>query len=193
MSIMPLSSTPGPTHDGCVRSPRIPRPAGPTLLLLRDPEDRDRFLGRPTRSWDRFVAGVRAPSLDRRLAAGNAPESSRLLATRAQILVSPQHRRALARCWAHLLEVIENQPGQPLRRLPLCRDRITAAAPSVGEMLVALEAPAPVPVRGVAMAGVLLCDGTGPLYNPLAPLDLLSSVREVTMHLDPAASLVATP
>ncbi len=86
----------------------------------------------------------------------------------------------------------ENLPAQPLRRLPLCRDRITAAASSVRQMLVALEAPAPVPVRGVAMASLLLCDGTGPLYNPLAPLDLLSRVREVTMRLDPAASLVAT-
>jgi hypothetical protein len=135
---------------------------------------------------------VLAPSLDRRLAAGDVPESSRLLATRAQILVSPEQRRALTRWWEHLLDVTASQPVRPLRRLPLCRDLITAAASSVREMLVALETPAPVPVRGVAMASLLLCDGTGPLYNPLAPLDLLGAVREVTRQLDPAASLVTT-
>jgi hypothetical protein len=135
---------------------------------------------------------VLARSLDRRLAAGNVPESTRLMATRAQTLVSPEQRRALARWWEHLLDVTASQPVRPLRRLPLCRDSIMAAAPSVREMLVALEAPAPVPVRGVAMAGLLLCDGTGPLYNPLAPLDLQSALREVMLQLDPAASLVTT-
>ncbi len=175
-----------------VSSSRTPRPDQPRLLLLRDPDARHRFLARPTRFGDRIAARMLARSLDRRLAAGYVPESSCLLATRAQTLVSPEQRRALARWWEHLLEVTASQPPRPVRRLPLCRDRIMAAAPSVREMLVALEAPAPVPVRGVAMAGLLLCDGTGPLYNPLAPRDLQSAVREVTRQLDPAATLVTT-
>jgi len=158
--------------------------------MLRDPADPHRLLTRTARPWARLVARVLAPSLDRQLAAGTAPESTRSLALRARTLVTPEKRQALARCWEHLLEVTERQPARSTRRIPLCRDRIMAAAPSVHEMLVALEAPAPVPVRGVAMASLLLCDGAGPLYNRRAPLDLRASVREVTVRLDPAAGLV---
>src|SRR5665647_824050 len=43
-------------------------------------------------------------SLDRRLAEGESPATSRLLATRAQLIVSPSQRQALAQSWLLLLE-----------------------------------------------------------------------------------------
>jgi hypothetical protein len=76
------------------------------------------------------------------------------------------------------------------RRIPLCRDRIAGAESSVREMLVALVAPLPVPAQGVARAGLLLSDGSGPLYNRRSPTDLEGALAEVTEQLDPSSSPV---
>src|SRR5665647_514451 len=53
----------------------------------------------------RFVVGARVLGawLDDKLAAGCAPDSSRLLATRAQLIVSPTVRQELADNWLALL------------------------------------------------------------------------------------------
>jgi hypothetical protein len=56
-------------------------------------------------------------------------------------------------------------------------------------MLDALSSCRPVSARGVAMAGLLLSDGTGPLYNRNCPVRLTAALREVTIHLDPRMSL----
>jgi hypothetical protein len=170
-----------------MRSSRHPRP---TVLLLRDPDDKERLLTRPTRSRDRLIARLLAPSLDRQLAAGRPPECHRLLATRAQTLVSPEDRRALAARWEHLLEVARIQPARAIRRVPLCRDRIVGAESAVQDMLRALEAPSPVSARGAAMASILLSDGAGPLYNRQSSVDLIAAVREATAELDPWTSPV---
>jgi hypothetical protein len=138
------------------------------------------------------MAHVLAASLDRRLAAGQPAESTRLLATRAQKLVAPEDRRALASNWEHLMDLTRTQPARLVRRVPVCRDRIAAAEPSVREMIVALVAPRPVPARGVATVSLLLSDGTGPFYNRRSPSDLVSAIREATLRLDPAASPVCS-
>jgi hypothetical protein len=189
MSIMPLSPAPFEAHDGCMLDPR---PPVPTLLLVRDRGDRLRLLTRRCRSWHRAGARLLASSLDRRLAAGHAPEADLLSATRAQTLVSPERRRALAANWEHLLEVAAHRPLRYRRGAPLCCDRIATADTAVRAMVVALLAPLPVSARGVAMASRLLSDGAGPLYNRLSSVDLVGAVREVTEQLDPRVSLVAT-
>ena len=63
---------------------------------------------------------------------------------------------------------------------PLCRDRIIDAAGDVRVMLDALSSGLGVSARGVAMAGLLLSDGTGPLYNRNSMVDLPAALREVT-------------
>jgi hypothetical protein len=168
------------------------RSSGSPTLVLRDPLDARRLIARPTRAHHRLGARLWAASLDRRLAAGDPPESHPLLATRAQTLVAPGRRRDLAAHWVHLLEVAQTGPAPYLRRLPLCRDRITAADAEVADMLAALLAPGPVPAAGVARASLLLSDGSGPLYNRLSPTDLVTAVRQVTGHLDPRAPLLAS-
>jgi hypothetical protein len=71
---------------------------------------------------------------------------------------------------------------------PLCRDRIIDVAGEVRALLGALATPLPVPARGVAMAGRLLSDGTGPLYNRNCPVRLSDALAEVIAELDPAFS-----
>jgi hypothetical protein len=159
------------------------------MLVIRDPRDAHRLLIRPCRPWDLLRARVLAPALDRCLAGGQPPESTRLLATRAQVLVRPDERQAVARNWEHLLRVTRCPSGR-LRRLPLCRDRIGEAEPVVRVMLGALVAPVPVPARGVAMATALLRDGAGPLYNAQSSSDLVAAVGQITRQLDAAGALV---
>jgi hypothetical protein len=141
---------------------------------------------------DHLAARVGAAALDGRLAAGHTPESSFLLATRAHTLVSPEHRRALAGYWEHLLEESVGRRQGVIRRVPLCRSRIAEAEPAVRDMIGALVSAAPLPARGVAMASALLRDGAGPLYNQRCSTDLGAAVRDATHHMNPSVSLVSS-
>jgi hypothetical protein len=167
---------------------RYSRSTDPSVLLIRDPGDR-RLLARPCRWWDRAVVRMQAATLDRRLASGFEPEANRFMAARAQELVSPGRRQALADNWEHLLDVARDPALRPNGRIPLCRERIAEAESEVRSMLVTLVTAGPVSARGVAMASRLLSDGAGPLYNRRNPADLVAAIREVTAHLDPWALL----
>jgi hypothetical protein len=139
------------------------------------------------RPWDRLLARVRAPSLDRQLVAGCPPGSSRALAIRARQIVSPAGRRGLAQGWEHVLDLAREPLVPRTTRGPLCRGRIAAAERDVQEMLAVLTGALPVAARGATMASVLLSDGTGPLHNHRSPLDLGAAVREATRQMDPFA------
>jgi len=156
------------------------------MLLINDPHDPERFQTRCSRYRDRWLVGVFARALDQRLSSGEPPESSGLLARRAQTLVLVETRRALARDWEHLLRVAH---GRAATGVPLRRQCIIAAEPDIADMLRALVTELPTPARGVAMAHLLLRDGAGPLYNAESPVDLGTAVRDATTQLDPWTSL----
>lgn len=149
--------------------------------------------------WDRVVARLRAPTLDSQLAGGCPPDDNWLRAVRAAMLVAPQSREQLARNWENLLDRACRPHGaadpRALRlatdpRVPLPRARIAAAENDIRQLVVALRASRPVPVRGVAMANLLLMDGTGPVYSLRCQLDLGTAVRDATRHLDPWTMLM---
>jgi hypothetical protein len=127
-------------------------------------------------------------SLDRRLASGAQPEYGRLMAIRANSLVSATNRAALAQNWNHLVERSSEAPAARSSRVPLCRDRIMAAVGDIRAMIEALSTPDPTSARGVALASWLLSDANGPLYNPHCTTDLGAALRMATAELDPAAS-----
>jgi hypothetical protein len=139
------------------------------------------------RPWDRLLARLRAPSLDRQLAAGRSPGSGPALARRAREIISPAGRRELAQRWEHVLDLARRPPAGLTSRGPLCRGRIAAAERDVQEMLAVLTGALPITARGAAMASVLLSDGTGPLHNRRSPLDLGAEVRQATRQMDPCA------
>jgi hypothetical protein len=158
--------------------------ARPSLLLLRDPHGPDRFVPRANSPWLRFLARGFGYALDRQLAAGVAPESKPLLAARAERLVSPPVRMALAQDWRELLKrAVRPAMGPRPSQVPLCRDRIVAAEGDVAAMLGALTAPRPISAQGVALASCLLCDGSGPLYDRHSRTDLRTALRAATSQL----------
>jgi hypothetical protein len=152
---------------------------------------------RPRRLGDGILARVFGASLDTLLAAGCAPESSRLLAARARQLVSLQERRSLARSFEHLLRVAQRAPHSrctgslaAAAAVPIRADRIVAAEPAIRDLISRLSAPLPVPARGVAMARLLLSDATGPVYSRRSRADLTAEVEAAAAQLDPALPLL---
>ena len=134
----------------------------------------------------RFNLGARVLGIshDDKLAQGNSPETSRLLATRARVIGSMAERQALARNWLDVI-VCARAPFAPLSpKVPIVRDRVIEAQYQIESLADALMAPLPT-ARGVAMARSLLSDGAGPIYNRACPLDLGSAIAEVIARLDP--------
>lgn len=156
--------------------------------MLRGPQP---WTARPDRRWAHHLAGLFASSLDRKLAAGHSPEDGRLLAARAQALVSPAGRQALARDWANLLVRAESGPAMRSPLAPLNRERIMMAEPAIHELIAALRVPLPIPARGAAMASWLLRDGAGPVHNWRRSAELDGALTAACDRLDPWAPLAS--
>ncbi len=151
----------------------------------------DSLAMRPSRVADRLLARLLGASLDRRLAAGCPPESSALLAARAQHIVALRSRRRLARNWENLLRAARHGQGAHQMAVSVCGKHISAAEPRVRELVRLVTAPLPVTARGVAMATAPLTDATGPVYNSRSPVSLADVLDAAIAQLDPALPLMS--
>ena len=161
------------------------RRAARHTLVLGDP-----LVIRPGRLADRMLARVLGASLDQQLATGCPPESSRLLAARAQDIVSLPHRESLARSWDHLLRAARRAPSLRTPAVPLNAAAILAAEPAIRELMERLTAPLPVPAQGVAAATIPLTDATSPVYGRPSPGALAGLLGDAINQLDPARPLL---
>src|SRR5690348_7095663 len=105
-------------------------PSARTVLV----NDGERLRIESRRLRDRVLARVLGPILDRRLAAGTEPESSRLLAVRAGQLVQPRARRRLAEAWDELAGRARapRYPFDP--RVPIAPAQVDAAADEIARV-----------------------------------------------------------
>jgi hypothetical protein len=159
-------------------------------VLIVDPCGNGSLTLRPHRTGDRALARAFGPTLDRRLAAGRSPESSRLIAARANRIVELECRVSLAGDWERILDIARRRPSSHAGALRVRRDMVAAAEPEIRQLIGCLREPLPVPARGVAMARVLLTDGTGPLFSRLSRITLRESVTRALSLLDPALPLL---
>ena len=146
---------------------------------------------RPSRVTDRLLARMLGASLDRQLAAGCMPESSPLLAARAQSVVAMRSRRRLARNWENLLRAARRAHGTYHPALHINSDNVIATEPAVRELVRCMTAPLPVAARGVAMATVLLTDALGPVYSRRSQVTLAAALEAAIAQLDPALPLMS--
>jgi hypothetical protein len=130
--------------------------------------------------------------LDRRLAEGELTDHSRLVALRAGRLVSRQHRLELAAWW-------EDVPLRVSGLAPVSRHavrpsaaQVGAAGPQIDDLVATLRSGWPMSARSIASAGLLLTDGTGPLFQRNAP-SLAATLRDVLKAADPFAALRELP
>jgi len=159
------------------------------VLVVADQADRGRLVAR-RRGWDQLLTKLRARSLDAQLAGGASPDDAWLRAVRAAALVAPTNRLALAGDWENLLERARGPQPVAGARVPLARARILAAEDEIGQLVAALRSRLPVPVRGAAMANLLITDGRGPVYNRRSTRNLGAAVREAVRFLDPFSDLM---
>jgi hypothetical protein len=150
----------------------------------------DPIVPRPCRLADRLLARALGASLDQRLATGCWPESTRLLAARAQSIVSLPHRTSLARSWGRVLGVARRGPSPRTPAVPLNVRAILAAEPAIRELRERLAAPLPVTAQGVAAATVLLTDATSPVYGRSSPGALAVLLDAAITELDPTQPLI---
>jgi hypothetical protein len=124
-----------------------------------------------------------AAQLDAALADGADPAASKPLALRAQQLADPKHRARIARSIDHLLELTERgtAPQLSLTRAPFQPGRVEHSRPQLMELADRLEAVDSPPVKGLAMANLLVEDGTPALYDAHAPSDPLRPVVEAIL------------
>jgi hypothetical protein len=122
----------------------LDRAAGCLVLVNTGPPTGWALL--PRRHRDAWLARVRHRALDARLTAGEPPESSRLLAVRTTLLVSPPSRRRIARRWDAAAAVARV-------RLPRLHLDVAEEIQKVADVL---RAEQPVGARGVAVATTMV-------------------------------------
>jgi hypothetical protein len=115
--------------------------------------------------WDRITARWRSRRLDFALAAGAPPESTPAFALRARRLVDLSHRRSMADALRRIVREAHEGVHPSFVRIVPRRSRVAAASGELGMLADALAEPGPVQAQGVAVAWILLTDGTGPLYD----------------------------
>jgi hypothetical protein len=138
---------------------------------------------RKVRVRDVWSARLRSARLDRRLSAGEPPETSALLAVRAQWLVRPAACRELARTLLRLL-ALAARPPRTTAMVRVCGRHIRAAAPELHGLADRLLEGGPVSACGVVQLRALLADGSGPVYHGRCPDDLADRLRRVRAALD---------
>lgn len=130
---------------------------------------------------DRLVARMLAPWLDRELADGVEVALSKAHAARAEQLICPRTRTAVARSLEKLLERSQTpRRPTPIATVPLCREQIVGAAPLIASTVSRLRSGERVDARAVARLKLLIGDRRGPFYR-LTRFDALAvALREIS-------------
>jgi hypothetical protein len=112
--------------------------------------------------WARTLAWVGARWFDRQLAAGADPARSPMLAARACRLASDENRASLAAALERLM-INAEVPANHWSVAPH-RRAIMFTAADLTDLAALLRDRGPLYVRGLAMLGRVVSDGTGPAY-----------------------------
>jgi hypothetical protein len=133
----------------------------------------------------RLVARVRAARLDDDLARGVAPEASVPLLLRAQRLIAPGTRAALARDIERILRDAMSSCVWVISQVTPRRRAVLDAAEELHALAHRLVEPGPVSAGGVARVRLLLTDGRGPLYFDGAHDGLRTIASSALASLEP--------
>jgi hypothetical protein len=133
--------------------------------------------------WDRMRGLLRTASLDHQLASGTPANWTPALAARARYITGTESGRALAEDWRNLLRACRQPISVRSLRTPLCRGRVLAAEAEIHDLLAALSEARLDSAAGVAMASLLLRDGTGPVYNHQSECDLSAAIVKATTNI----------
>jgi hypothetical protein len=149
------------------------------VRLLVSPAVRRRY------PFERLLARLGAPQLDRRLIAGEDASTHPLLVARAAQLAGGRVRRATAAAWQRVVDEVTSTSRGLTAAVPVCLAQVRDALSELVAMVARLCDDRPVWPVGVARARRLLLDGGGPLYDRTAPPgELRRRARLVLAELD---------
>ena len=131
------------------------------------------------------IARVRWFSLDGRLAAGEDPAGSKLLAAQAARLTTPRHREMLAAALGGLLLAAEQGPRAS--RMNPSRDALLRNEGAVRDLARRVDSRETLYARGLARLERLLSDSTGPAFTGSAA-QLSAELARVEDELSGVAS-----
>jgi len=158
-------------HEPHGRSPRAEGDAmkpGDRVVVLVPERDEPGVASPPSFAPSRRLrvrAWRRRAALTRELAAGRRPDARPELALVARRLVGTPARRSLADALDRVVREAAERPQWGSNRVPLNRAGILAARGDLAALADGLRAAAPAPLHAVALATVLVTDGTSPLYD----------------------------
>lgn len=174
-----------PSHDGAARPHAVHESVGNGRVVIQI--DADGVWARRVTLRERVESHVFGDRLDRALAAGVPPETDPLLALRATQIASPKSRRELAALVRRLLTTATAGDESPFKaRSMAILPRVKKAQREFEALAAHLEAPVPLPARGMAAVKLLLRDGAGPLYRYESRQSLARLVHDITDLLDPS-------
>src|SRR5581483_8624074 len=136
-----------------------------TTLLLAECEDTIFISARRLRWRDRLAARLLTWRLDGLLARGASPDSTPALSLRARRLIGRRERSQLASSLGRVQREARRRRHPWDAAVPLCADRVKECDELFDELSERLTEAAPVHARGVALARLLISDGTSPLYT----------------------------
>jgi hypothetical protein len=132
---------------------------------------------------ERVQARLRAHGGDRALAEGASPDDSVVLALHARRILSPRARAALASSLRRI--VYTTQDGSTGRTgAPFSRPQVRRATVELVELADRLDRAGPIAPQSVAMARVVLADGSGPLFRHDADQSLRLRLRHALRVTD---------
>jgi hypothetical protein len=158
----------------------------PLVLVRPAPGSADVVVPRRAGWRDRLMARLCSTRLDAQLAQGVAPTVSAPLALRAETLGHSRFRTMLGERIRHVLDEARRPRRSLWARVPLHRKAVLAAAHELDELARRLLSPGPLAARGVAQVGLLLVDGSSPLYFSRAEVDLRTAVARALEDLNPS-------
>lgn len=136
---------------------------------------------RRARLEDRLVARLLGSCLDRELADGAAASLSKAHDARAEQLISPRMRRAVARSLEKLLDRAQTSGRvAPIATIPPCREQIIEAASLIASTVSRLRSREGVDARAVAKLKLLVRDRRGSCYRRIGPDALSVALREIS-------------
>jgi hypothetical protein len=134
-------------HEGAFPHPLLATPPAP-----REPH-----------AVHQALARLRSFSLDERLAAGEDPARSRMLAAQAARLTAPRHREVLAQALGGL--VLAAHHGTRRSRVSPSRNAVLGNEQALRALARRVDSREPLYARGLARLERLLSDTTGPVFS----------------------------
>jgi hypothetical protein len=89
-----------------------------------------------------------------------------LLELRVRQLTSPTERRAVAACFANILDAASEREADPATRITLDHRAVLAARSEIDELIALLRSEEHLGVRGLALASLVAADPNRPPVHP---------------------------